>query len=136
MSSPRVVLDTSVLVSASRFHGVPGEVLDAARDGAIDGVVSLHILVEVRRVLVRPHLGYEQWEADGFAVDLAGFCDVLVTEAIPGAWCADPADDAIVQTAILGDAQYVVTGDGHLLSLEVPGVRFVTPTELLALASA
>jgi putative PIN family toxin of toxin-antitoxin system len=134
MPSLRVVLDSNVLVSATRFRGVPGAVLDAARDGAIDGVVSLHILGEVRRVLVRPHLGYSQKEADGFAMDLAGFCDVLVTEAIPGAWCEDPDDDAIIQTAILAEASYVVTGDAHLLGMSVPRIRFVTPGELLDLA--
>jgi predicted nucleic acid-binding protein len=69
-------------------------------------------------------------------MQIAGFCDVLVTDAAPGAWCADPDDDAIVQTAILGDAPYVVTGDAHLLGLDVPRVRFVTPSELLALTSA
>ena len=136
MLRPRVVLDSNVLISATRFRGVPGAVLDAARDGTIDGVVSLHILGEVRRVLVRPHLGYDQQEADGFAADLASFCDVLVTSAVPGAWCEDPDDDAIVQTAILGEASFVVTGDAHLLDLSVPRIRFVTPSELLDLAPA
>jgi putative PIN family toxin of toxin-antitoxin system len=136
MERLRVVFDTNVLVSAVRFGGVPDIVVGAARSGWIDGVVSLHILGELRDVLRRPEFRHEPEDVDLLAMKTAGFCDVLVTEAIPGAWCADPADDAIVQTAILGDAQYVVTGDGHLLSLEVPGVRFVTPTELLALASA
>lgn len=136
MQSLRVVLDSNVLVSAYGFCGVPGQVLDAARDGAIDGVVSLHILGEVRRVLVRPHLGYDQREADEFAATLGGFCDVLVTSAVPGAWCSDPDDDAIVQTAILAEAAYVVTGDTHLLGLSVPRIRFVTPSDLLAVARA
>jgi predicted nucleic acid-binding protein len=109
-------------------------VFDAARDGLIDGVVSLHILGEVRRVLVRPHLGYDQREADDFVSGLASFCDVLVTDRVPGAWCPDPDDDAIVQTAILAGASHVVTGDAHLLGMSVPRIRFVTPGELLDLA--
>jgi putative PIN family toxin of toxin-antitoxin system len=132
MPALRVVLDTNVLVSAARWGGVPGLVVDAARAGSIDGVVSLHILGELRDVLMRPGFGHSQADVDLRASQIAGFCDVLVTDRIPGAWCEDPADDAIVQTAILAEASYVVTGDAHLLTLDVPRIRFVTPADLLA----
>jgi putative PIN family toxin of toxin-antitoxin system len=134
MPALRVVLDTNVLVSATRWGGVPGLVVDAARAGSIDGVVSLHILGELRDVLMRPGFGHSQADVDLRASQIAAFCDVLVTEAIPGAWCPDPDDDAIVQTAILAGASYVVSGDAHLLTLEVPRIRFVKPGELLGLA--
>lgn len=133
MAPLRVVLDTNILVSAARWGGVPGEVVDAARTGEIDGVISLHILGELRDVLMRPGFGHTQADVDLAASRLGGFCDVLVTERVPGVWCEDPDDDAIVQTAILSEASFVVTGDAHLLGLTVPGVRFVTPAELLAL---
>jgi putative PIN family toxin of toxin-antitoxin system len=136
MALPRVVLDTNVLVSAVRWGGVPGAVVDAARTGEIDGVVSLYILGELRDVLMRPGFGHTQAEVDLAATRLADFCDVLVTNAVPGAWFADADDDAIVQTAILAQAAYVVTGDAHLLDLSVPRIRFVTPVELLELASS
>lgn len=134
MVAPRVVLETNVLVSAARYGGTPLRVVDAARSGSIDGVVSLHILGEFRDVLVRPHLGFPLSDADLFAAEIAGFCDVLVTDRVPGAWSPDPDDDAIVQTAILAKASYVATGDAHLLGLDVPRIRFVTPAEALALA--
>ncbi|MDO8915021.1 MAG: putative toxin-antitoxin system toxin component, PIN family [Coriobacteriia bacterium] len=133
MAPPRVVLDTNVLVCAARWGGVPGAVVGAARTGEIDGVISLHILGEFRDVLMRPGFGHTQADVDLAASRLAGFCDVLVSNAVPGAWCADADDDAIVQTAILGQAIYVVTGDAHLLDLSVPRIRFVTPAELLEL---
>jgi putative PIN family toxin of toxin-antitoxin system len=133
MVAARVVLDTNVLVSATRYGGTPLKVLDAARDGSIDAVVSLHILGELRRVLVRPHLGFPPSDVDLFAVQLAGFCDVLVTDAIPAQWSADPDDDAIVQTALLGEAHYIVSGDANLLDLRIPGVRIVTPAAMMAI---
>jgi putative PIN family toxin of toxin-antitoxin system len=136
MTCLRVVLDTNVLVSAARWGGVPGAVVDAARSGGMDGVVSLHILGELRDVLTRPGFGHAQADADLAASLLASFCDVLVTDRIPGAWCEDPDDDAIVQTAILAGASHVVTGDAHLLTLEVPRILFVTPGELLEILPA
>jgi putative PIN family toxin of toxin-antitoxin system len=134
MCSLRVVLDTNVLVSATRWGGVPGSVVDAARVGSIGGVVSLHILGELRDVLMRPGFGHSQADVDLRASQIASFCDVLVTDRIPGAWCPDPDDDAIIQTAILAGASHVVTGDAHLLGMSVPRMRFVTPVELLELA--
>ena len=50
----RVLIDTSVIISGVLFGGTPADVLDAARTGAVRGVVSLHILGEFRDVLTRP----------------------------------------------------------------------------------
>lgn len=44
----------------------------------------------------------------------------------------DPDDDTILETAIEGGVNYLVTGDPHLLKLkEFAGVRIVTPDEFL-----
>ena len=44
----------------------------------------------------------------------------------------DPDDDAIVSCAIEGDADYIVSGDTHLLGLgEYEGVRIVEPAEFV-----
>jgi predicted nucleic acid-binding protein len=47
---------------------------------------------------------------------------------------ADPADDVILRTAYDAKANYVVSGDGHLLSLgEFRGIRIVTIDEMTQL---
>lgn len=46
MTRVRALIDTNVLVSALLFGGIPGQVVNAARDGRVDGIVSLHILAE------------------------------------------------------------------------------------------
>jgi predicted nucleic acid-binding protein len=47
---------------------------------------------------------------------------------------ADPADDVILRTAYDAKANYVVSGDGHLLSLgEFRGIRIVTIDEMMQL---
>jgi predicted nucleic acid-binding protein len=130
----RVVFGTNVLVSAACLRGVPGEALESARAGEIDGVVSLHILGELRDVLMRPRFGYAKSDADLYATGIAGFCDVLVTESLPAPAGPDRDDDAVVQTALLAGAPLVVTGDAHLKGLGVPGIRFVTPAELLVMS--
>jgi predicted nucleic acid-binding protein len=47
----------------------------------------------------------------------------------------DPQDDAIVESAVVGEAQYIVTGDKrHLLPLgSFQGILIITPARLLEL---
>ena len=47
--------------------------------------------------------------------------------------CRDPDDNHVIEVALAGDAEFVVTGDEDLLVLEqFESVRFVTPQEFLA----
>lgn len=130
MSSPRVLLDTNVLVSAVLFGGVPARIVEAVRTGDITGVVSLHILGEFREVLTRPRFGVDSDTADALAEEIAEFCEVVVVERASRAWSDDPDDDPVVEAALIAGVATVVTGDAHLLRLEVPAVRFAEPTRV------
>lgn len=47
--------------------------------------------------------------------------------------CRDPEDDMLIEAALAGGAEYVVTGDEDLLTLKrFETVRFVTPRLFLA----
>ena len=113
------MIDTNVLISAVLRGGVPERILKAARSGEVSGIVSLHILGELRDVLTRSRFGVD-----------AEFCEVVAVERATASWSADPDDDPVVEAALQGRADVVVTGDAHLLVLEVPGVRFLRPAEL------
>lgn len=128
---PRVLIDTNVLVSAVLRGGVPGAIVESAREGRTNGVVSLHILGECRDVLTRSRLGVDVALVDSLVEEIAGFCEVLAVEHARGSWSADPDDDPVVEAALCGRVDVVVTGDAHLLALAVPGVRFIRPAELV-----
>lgn len=133
---PLVVIDTNVLVSAVLFGGVPGQIVDAARAGEFQGIVSLHILGEFREVLTRARFAVDAHVADALAEEIAGFCEVSPIERAGTAWAADPDDDPVVEAAITAGAQIVVTGDSHLLALTLPDVRFLTPARFLSLLNS
>lgn len=47
---------------------------------------------------------------------------------------SDPADNRIIECALEAKAQYIITGDSHLIELkEVHGISIVTPGEFLAI---
>jgi predicted nucleic acid-binding protein len=57
--------------------------------------------------------------------------------AIPGTLkivTADPDDDAVLECAAIGQAQYLVSGDRHLLALgNYQGIQIIKATEFLTL---
>ena len=136
----RAVLDANVLVSALiRPKGPPGQVVvRLLRDRAFTLVTSAAILTEVRRSLayprVRKHLIASDDDLDLWVASLG-----LVGEPVEGrlriaAVAEDPEDDKYIAAALEGRAQFLVTGDAHLLALKTyEGVRMVTPRVFLGL---
>ena len=143
----RAVLDANVLVSALiRPQGPPGQILDRLlRDGsfelaashAFELVASHATLEELRRSLgypkVRKYLALSDRELDVWVESLAAIAVLVEGRASRRFVEADPADDAYIAAAVEGLAEYIVTGDRHLLDLEShEGVRIVTPRAFLS----
>ena len=139
MRVDRVVLDTNVLISAAlRTSSVPRAVLDLVR--ARNGVLlfsresSSELQSRILRSKFDPYV-----EREGRLVFLAQLRAVAEHVAITGAklGCRDPGDDMILETALMGEADCLVTGDRDLLEMSsFSGIPIVTPTKLLSLATA
>lgn len=136
----RVVLDANQFVSAVLVPvGRPAQILKAWRQGQLDVLISPPMLAEVRRVLLYPSLqarhGWDKAQVDAFLdrVRAAGIPipgTTVVTEVFD-----DPSDDKYLACALEGNAQYIVTGDDHLLRLDPwRGIRIVRPAVFLAVA--
>lgn len=114
----RVVVDTNVRVSALLTPaGAPGQVRTALRDARFFLVVSEPLLTEVAEVLARPHLSTKyrvttQEVASLLALlrERGEFVDVTGAVAL----CRDPDDDIVVETALNGRADFIVSRDDDL----------------------
>lgn len=134
----RAVLDTNVLVSALIRHGgIPAQLLAAQRTGLIELVTSEALLAELQAVLARPRIS----ELVGWSIDeRTEFVDRLAAEATIVAPIAqlsvverDPADNRVLEAAVAGQSDFVVSGDKDLLSLsQYEGIPIVTPARMLA----
>jgi uncharacterized protein len=135
----RAVFDTNVIVSGlTTVSGSPHDVLDDWVRGDVVLIISEAIVDEVSGVLRRPffHEKRHVGETDVFRIRQSLLSDAIVISpkkclrVIP----ADPSDDRILECALDGDAEYVVSGDHHLLELrEYQGIQIVSPREFLAL---
>jgi len=112
----RVVADTNILVSALQFGGKPKQVLDLATDGLVDLCISEAIMAETLRVLRDKFGRTPEW-----LVDADRLLRVLARLVTPSETLqvieADPSDDRILECAIAADAEVILSGDTHLLSL-------------------
>jgi uncharacterized protein len=112
------LLDTNVWVSAFlKPNGPPGQVVAAWADDEFSIVTSLPQLSEIAEVLSRPRLvqrfRYPQRDAEAFVRLIAARATVVRTSGELQI-CRDPDDDQIVEAAIGGKAQYLVTRDDDL----------------------
>ena len=123
----KAVFDTHVLVAAFVTEGVCAKLLGRARRKQLDLVLSLFILKEFEKVLLKKFsASKEQIRA---AVKLISEVAQIVTPvSMVSDVYRDPDDDQILSCALSAKADYLVTGDFDLLELkEFHAIRILTP---------
>ena len=119
MRADRVVVDTNVLISAAlRPHGAPRAVVEAIRTASGSLLFSDETIEELRTRIHRPKFDRYVSREDR-AVYVAQLDAVAEWVSIVGAklGCRDPDDDKLLETALMGNASCIVTGDEDLLSM-------------------
>jgi len=118
----RAVLDTNIIISGWLWSGSPRQVLNLARQRQIQSVISEALLDELRDVLNRPkfidRLSVIGKTVEGIVAEYLHFTDIVEPAQIAPVIDRDPDDDAVLACAIGANAQYIVTGDDHLLALK------------------
>lgn len=135
----RVVLDTNVLVS--RFlspSGPPAQVFDLWEKQTFQLVVSDPILQEYRRVLLYKDIAERHGLSDeevGELIEAMKYLALVVNPKITiTAIARDPSDNKFLECALAGEAEFIVSGDPHLLDLgRYEGIEIVSPAAFLAL---
>jgi putative PIN family toxin of toxin-antitoxin system len=119
--SIRAVLDTNVLVSALVFkQGAIGALREAWQVQRFTPLVSQATATELIRVLAYPKFRLTRSEQDDLLADYLPYCEVvpMPTEPLEVPDCRDPFDVPFLLLALVGQADYLVTGDRDLLSLK------------------
>jgi len=128
----RAVLDTNVLVSAIISEGKARQLLKQGIAEKYRIVTSGLILEELATVLSRPKFKTSQEEAKRIKAALKRTADVVEVKTKVQAVKEDPKDDMLIETALDGEAQVIVTGDNHLLALKNYGaIRIIAIEEML-----
>jgi len=113
----KVVLDTNVLISAILFGGKPRQILEKAIRGEIRLCLSEPILEELKGVLQRSKFDYSPEMIQFILTELTGIADFVDPSETIKVVLEDPEDNMILECAAKAKANYIITGDFHLLKL-------------------
>ncbi len=133
----KAVIDTNLFVSALiSKQGPSAQLLDRWRQQEFILVTSLEIIEEIQRVLEYPHIGkkYKLSKADVQSLLILIEHEAVVIPKLPTIHIIkdDPDDDKFLACALAAKAEYIVSGDQHLLSLgSYKSIAIVTVKDFL-----
>lgn len=134
--APKVVLDANVWISAMLWGGKPAAIIKAAEMGKVNIIVSEAIIGEISQVLNYPKLtkiyqaeNLQHEELMEAVLRVAKFVEVTKKVNVV---IDHPADDKYIECALAAGADYLVSGDKHLLNVGgYKGTRVVSVNEFL-----
>lgn len=132
-----VVFDTNILISARLSpRGSPFSCLAEARRGAVESVTCEDILDEFQEKLEQK-FGYSAARARDAVEEVRSISrPVTITNTLQ-AISQDPDDNMVLECAVIGGADYIVSGDKrHLLVLgSYQNIPIVTAAQFLAIVA-
>lgn len=134
MGKTKVFLDTNILISALGWEGKPRAIFDKCLHGELELVTSLSQIEELKRVMEYPKFKFMEEQKEKFTSIILELATIVEITGKIKIIEEDPDDDAMLETAITGNVEYIVSGDIHLLKLkEFARLKIVTPSEFLGL---
>lgn len=130
MPKTRIVCDTNVLISALGWQGAEHDLVRKALVGDYKLFFSTDILEEFNGVATRQRFDFSAEEIDLFTEALIAGGTLVFPVGDFDIIKEDPADNKVLACAFEAKADYLATGDAHLLKLkEFRGTRIVTTRE-------
>lgn len=124
-----------MFISGIFWAGDSSKILEMADKRVIESITSVDILDELSSALCYPDL---QDKVEDKELEMRWTIeDILSFSTMVKPWrkvsvVSDPDDDMIVECAVAGRADFIVSQDRHLLKIrEFEGIKIVTPTEFL-----
>ena len=122
----RIVFDSNVYISALLFKGIPGKILEMAQKDRITLIVSDEIIAETERIL-EDKFKWPRHNIDKFKRRLSDISENIRPDIKIDIIKERESDNRILECAVYGDANLIVSGDKHLLKLKsyknIPIVR-------------
>lgn len=129
----RIVLDTNVTISAFFWRGYPRTVYDLVKKGEIILLSSLRIEEEFIRVLAYTRFGLNSTEILPIVNTLRRYVHFIEAKSEVDIVKKDSTDNIFLECALDGKADYIISGDHHLLNIgSYKGVQIVRAKDFLS----
>ena len=116
----KIVLDTNVWISALLWGGKPASIIETAEKGKLRIFISEEIAVEISQVLAYPKIKkifkteLRRQEMIEQVLKIAKFVKVTTKVEVVN---EHPADNKFIECALAAKANFIVSGDKHLLKV-------------------
>lgn len=134
----RIVVDTNIFISAAfrKPPSLPHAIYESIKSQNCILITSPAILEEIEDVINRKEIAkrteMNQAQRKKFIKDLIDITLIVTGEGDQNIIKDDPDDDKFLYTAADGNADYIVSGDHHLLDLkEYNGIPILSPKDFL-----
>jgi len=135
-SGLKAVFDTNILVSAWFWEGNESKLIESVEEGFIHGYSSKQLIEELCRTLRYPKFNLSQDEVESIHSYYLLILKIVSPKQAIDIIREDPSDNMVLECALEAEADYIVSGDHHLLNVgEFREVKIVTAAELLKILS-
>ena len=130
----RIVLDTNVLISALMFGGNPRIIVEKVICGDVDLYLSEAILTDFSEVLKRPKFGIPLLIVNQIITEVSVIIELVRPLRRINKIKVDTTDNRVLECAVEAKAEYIISGDNHLLELkEYKSIKNVSPQQFLVI---
>lgn len=135
----KIVLDTNVWLSGIFWDGEASKIIEKLERNNIKILISEDILSEIVNVLNREskfqkYILNLKLSIEDILRTILSISTLIETETKLDLIKADPKDNIILESALDGKVDYIVSYDNHLLNMiEFRGIKIISPGEFLKL---
>lgn len=134
----RITVDTNVLISATFWNGPSEKIINKVETKEITLILSEQILEEYHRVLeydeIKEKIINKDLEMKKAMLKIGFISEIIDVKSKLEIVKEDPDDNKIIECAVDGLSEFIITKDTHLLKLkEHKGIKIIKPEEFLEL---
>ena len=131
MGKKKIVIDTNNLISALGWEGNSRDLLIRVINKEYEFIISIKQIEELKRVLDYPKFGFSKEQKRKFLEIIFEIANVIDTKLKLNV-TDDEKDNMLLECAIEGEADYIISGDNDLLRLKkFRNARIVSVKEFL-----
>jgi putative PIN family toxin of toxin-antitoxin system len=128
----KIVLDANIFISSFFWGGNPRLVLERVIKGIDELYITKEILDEIEPVMGRPKFHADKEKIAYFINSLEEIGNKIIPKRQINNGNKDKTDNKYIECGITSDADYIISGDIHLLELkEYENIKIVTAKDYL-----
>ena len=113
----KVVIDANVFISGFGWDGKPEIILTLLRDNRIKNYISYEIFEELKKTVSYPKLKFSETLQNKILEFVFFYSEFVEPKQHLSVIIDDPDDNKFLECAIESDAELIISGDSHLLTL-------------------